>query len=87
MLRYFNVSKVNYILRNMTLKPDSLAMDILHQLNDRMKTMITNFPLNKTQHLQAELPINKGGLACRNLEQFSCAARIANMSITLNCKK
>ena len=70
----------------MTIKPDSPSMELFLELADRMKMMITNFPLNKMQNLQAELPIKKGGLACRNLKQFSCAARISNLAVKENSK-
>src|SRR5690606_6909689 len=87
LMKYQNISKMNYLLRNLNLIDNK---DIIKEL-ERIKLLILEnmvpFTLNHDQIMQSELEVNFGGIACRNVKQLLCASYLSRVSALNNSIK
>src|SRR5690606_2434627 len=80
--KYQNISKVNYILRNIPIKFDGKLYKQLKNIKKLILRAMIPFPMNHLQIQQSELATRYGGIACRNIKQLTCAAYLARFSAT-----
>ena len=77
--KYQNLSKINYLLKNMNMDYTSEYFKKLQQIHNRIIEMMVPFNVTSVDLEQISLPAKFGGLAVGNLTQYSCTASLQRM--------
>src|SRR5690606_38562263 len=79
-MRFFYISKITYLLRNVPRDEEAEWWQNLMNLNELILKTAVPFQLDSNQLMHAHLPTKLGGISCRNLDQVSCEAYLARFS-------
>ena len=79
LMKYMNISKMNYLIKNMEYKLNDPWISEIDELLDNIKNIILDFNLTEEQRLQTQLPTRLGGLAMRNIKQVMATAKLSNL--------
>src|SRR5690606_28413271 len=87
LMRFQNVSKINYVLRNVYINIHGEFYKRLNQIKSNILTNLIPFSMSRDMIKQSELAIRLGGLACRNIKQLSCVSYISRAIAIVNNSK